>query len=104
MCSPHSPPDAAVKRARRLGPKNHAVRMYQAALANTHWRNLRVRLAGDEERRRTNAAVVHAQDHFRKTTLRRLRLDAKGCVAARGWGRDVRRGSDVSRYVAFCRE
>jgi len=32
MCSPHSPPDATVKRVRRFGPKNHKVRMYQAKI------------------------------------------------------------------------
>jgi hypothetical protein len=52
---------------------------------------------GDVRRRGRKTAVVHAQDHFRKTTLRVLRLDAKACVAARGWDWEVRNGSDVSR-------
>jgi hypothetical protein len=83
ICRPHSPPDATMKRVRRLGPKNHEVRMYQAPVAKVHWKSLRVRLNGEVKRRGRNAAVVHAQDHLRKTTLRVLRLDAKAWVAAR---------------------
>jgi hypothetical protein len=74
---PHSPPDAAVKRVRRLGPKNQEVRMHQAALAKIHWSSLCARLNGEVKRRGRNAAVVHAQDHFKKTRLRVLRLEAK---------------------------
>jgi len=40
-------------------------------------------LTGEVKRRRRNARVVQAQDHLRKRTLRRLRLDAKVCVPAR---------------------
>jgi hypothetical protein len=54
-------------------------------------------LTGEVKKRRRNARVVHAQDHLRKTTLRRLRLEAKACVVDRWWGWEVRKGSDVSR-------
>ena len=100
MCSPHSPPDAAVNRARRLGPKNHDVRMNQAPLAKAHWSNrwrVRCRLTEEVNRRRRKARVVQAQDHFRKRTLRRLRLEAKVWVVDRWCGWEVRMGSDVSR-------
>ena len=48
-------------------------------------------------RRRRKARVVQAQDHFRKRTLRRLRLEAKVWVVDRWCGWEVRMGSDVSR-------
>jgi hypothetical protein len=83
-----------------LGPKNHDVRTNQAPVAKVHWSHLRVRLTAGEEvvkKRKRKARVVQAQAHLRKRTLRRLRLDAKACVAAKGWGWEVREGSDVSR-------
>lgn len=86
ICSPHSPPDAAVNRVKRLGPKNQVVKMSQATVAKTHWSNLRVRLTEEVRRRGRNTAVVQAQDHFINITLRRLRLDARMCVVARGCG------------------
>jgi hypothetical protein len=57
--------------------------MNQAPVAKAHWSHLRARLTGEVVERRRKAREVQAQAHLRKTTLRKLRLDARRCVAAR---------------------
>jgi len=75
----HSPPEAAMTRSNRAGPKNQLVKTSQAAVSRAHLDSLRIDRCGQglDNQRNRKALDVHAQARLMNKTLRKLDFVAK---------------------------